>query len=311
MAAEASGRRSSLGRNRVVVVVAAAALIAVSYSVWRWGRASVNDVPPHAVPLTSVPGVVHSPSLSPDGNYVAFTWSGPNGDNIDIYVQQIGAGSPHRLTSDPDNDYGPSWSPDGLTIAFLRRGPAGQIEAWRIAPLGGTERKLADIRPQRALLRPDALSWCPDSSCVLVTDSGIDERDAVFAIAVETGQKRQLTYPRGLVRDSDAAISPDGRHLIFRRDTTPLSGQFFRVSLKTDFTADGEPQPVTPILNAGRASWMPDSREILFASHGALWRLDPLGGGTPMRLPFVGQDGGRRWSRAPQRDASAWSTCAV
>ena len=81
MAAQASGRQSALGRNLVVVVVAAAALVAVSYSAWRWGRASLNDVPPHAVPLTSVPGVVHSPSLSPDGNYVAFTWSGPNRDN--------------------------------------------------------------------------------------------------------------------------------------------------------------------------------------------------------------------------------------
>ena len=36
---------------------------------------------------------------------------------------------------------------------------------------------------------------------------------------------------------------------------------------------------------------MPDSREILFASRGALWRLDALGGGAPMRLAFVGQDG--------------------
>jgi len=36
---------------------------------------------------------------------------------------------------------------------------------------------------------------------------------------------------------------------------------------------------------------MPDSREILFGSRGARWRLDARGGGTPVRLAFVGQDG--------------------
>ena len=68
---------------------------------------------------------------------------------------------------------------------------------------------------------------------------------------------------------------------------------------------------MTPILNAGRASWMPDSREVLFASRGALWRLDALGGGTPMRLPFVGQDGVTPVVARTAEGRRAWSTCAV
>lgn len=36
---------------------------------------------------------------------------------------------------------------------------------------------------------------------------------------------------------------------------------------------------------------MPDGREFVFNTHGALWRLDAIRGGTPVRLPFVGQDG--------------------
>ena len=31
--------------------------------------------------------------------------------------------------------------------------------------------------------------------------------------------------------DADPAISPDGRSLVFRRDGTPFSGEFYRVSL--------------------------------------------------------------------------------
>ena len=85
---------------------------------------SPDNEPARALPLTSLPGVVRSPSLSPDGSYVAFSWSGPKQENFDIYVQQIGAGAPHRLTIDPANDSSPSWSPDGRTIAFLRRATA-------------------------------------------------------------------------------------------------------------------------------------------------------------------------------------------
>ena len=123
----------------------------------------------------------------------------------------------------------------------------------------------------------------------------------MFAIASDTGEKRQLTRPQGLVRDADATISPDGRHLIFRRDTTPFSGQFFRVSLDAGFVPNGEPVRLTPTLNAGKTAWMPDSREILFGSRGALWRLNALGGGTPVRLAFVGQDGLTPGGRANRR----------
>jgi Tol biopolymer transport system component len=38
--------------------------------------------------------MTRSPSFSPDGNQVAFSWTGPDGGNPDIYIQQIGAGIP-------------------------------------------------------------------------------------------------------------------------------------------------------------------------------------------------------------------------
>ena len=54
---------------------------------------------------------------------------------------------------------------------------------------------------------------------------------------------------------------------------------------------DGEPVRLTATLSAGKPTWMPDSREFLFAARGALWRVDAVKGGAPTRLPFVGQDG--------------------
>ncbi len=284
-------RSFAFSRRWAALFALAPVLAAAVYFVVQSQR--MSSEPLRALPLTSLQGVVRSPSLSPDGNFVVFAWTGPMQDNSDIYVQQIGAGSPHRLTSDPSNDYSPSWSPDGRMIAFLRRVPAGGMSELRvIAPLGGTERKVEEIRPRTAFYRPLSLSWCPDSSCVLVTDSpGEGKWDAAFLIALDTGEKRQLTYPEGQILDVDPAISPDGRSLIFRRDTTPFSGAFYRVSLRANAVPDGEPVRLTSTLSAGKPAWMPDSREILFAARGALWRLDARSGGPPIRLPFVGQDG--------------------
>ena len=270
-----------------------AVVATVLFAALKW-RTPENAEPSRALPLTSLPGVVRSPSLSPDGSYVVFTWNGPQKDNPDLYVQQVGVNAPPlRLTSDPGNDHSASWSPDGRTIAFLRRRPAdGKSEVWRIAPLGGLERKVTDIQPRLAFFRPASIGWCPDSTCLLVTDTtGPGAPDAIFVVTLETGGKRQLTYPEGLVMDADPAVSPDGRSLVFRRDSTPFSGEFFRVSLDGRMNSEGRPVRLTQILYAGKPVWIPDSREVLFSDRRGLWRLDTSNGSAPERLPFVGQDG--------------------
>src|SRR6185503_15384461 len=51
-----------------------------------------------AIPLTTDPGFEGMPSLSPDGSQVAYASGGPQTDNFDIYVKQIGGGPARRLT---------------------------------------------------------------------------------------------------------------------------------------------------------------------------------------------------------------------
>ena len=250
------------------------------------------------MPLTTLPGVQRYPSFSPDGNHVAFTWTGPKQDNPDIYVQQIGAGSPLRLTTDPGNDYNPVWSPDGRWIAFLRsQSEAGKSELRLIPPLGGPERKLAEIRVRGGIcVTPPYLAWCPDSNCLVVTDSpGEGKPDALFVVSLETGEKRQLTNPPPLWpatptrRSLPTAVgwSSAGAPALF-------TGELYRLPLGKGVTAVGEPQRLTPAaLDAGYPAWMPDSKEILFsARRRALWRLVVSGEqAQPARLPFVGEDG--------------------
>jgi Tol biopolymer transport system component len=224
---------------------------------------------------------------------VAFAWTGPKQDNQDIYVHQIGAGAPLRLTTDPAEDRGASWSPDGRAIAFLRPGKDGlKTEVRLIPPLGGVERKIGDIEPRRRPFAAMTVGWCQDSTCVLVTDSpGPGQSDALFALAIDSGEKRQLTFPPELLSDVDPAVSPDGRSLIFRRNTTPFTGAFHRVALGGGTVPQGEPVRLTPSQGGGAATWTRDGRDVVFASNRVLWRFDATKGGAPTRLASIGQDG--------------------
>ena len=288
-----------LRRRRWAWAALLPALVVAGFFAWRAWRAPESTEPVRAVPLTTLPGVAHYPSLSPDGNYVAFTWNGPRQDNPDIYVQQIGVGSPLRLTTDPSNDYNPVWSPDGRWIAFLRRQTEQDSELRLIPPLSGPERKLTEIRVRGGhSVTPPYLAWCPESNCLVVTDSPGDRKpDALFVISLESGEKRQLTNPTfPAAGDANPAVSPDGSWLVFRRGSGIYAGELYRLPLGRGLTAAGEPRRLTPpALDVNNPTWMPDSKEILFSARGSLWRLvvvgEKPGESQPARLPFVGEDG--------------------
>jgi len=281
------------GRSRWMWAVAASLVLAlIAFVGWQTWRPQGSGTPLRAVPMTSLPGVTRSPSFSPDANQVAFSWTGPAGNNQDIYVQQIGTTTQLRLTTDPANDYSPLWSPDGRWIAFLRGELDGQQSELRLVPpLTGPERKLIDIHPS-GFLRPVTLAWCPDSSCLIVTDSlGEKQPDALFVVALDSGQRRPLT--RGSqFSDNDPAISPDGKWLVFRREVAPFAGQLNLLALGSGVTASGEPRPITPVdLYAYNPRWMPNSAEIVFSAKQRLWTLGIIGNASPEVLPFAGEDG--------------------
>jgi Tol biopolymer transport system component/tRNA A-37 threonylcarbamoyl transferase component Bud32 len=265
--------------------------------------------PLQAVPLNTLPGVQRYPSFSPDGNHVAFTWNGPKQDNTDIYVQQIGAGTPLRVTRDPKNDYNPVWSPDGRWIAFLRVQSEGRSELLLIPPLGGPERKLTEVRVRGVFVPAPYLAWCPDSECLVVTDSPRESKPlALFVVSRETGEKRQLTNPQSpAAGDAHPAVSPDGRWLVFRRCPSGIfSGELYRLPLGRGLTAAGQPKRLTqPTLDARYPAWMPNSKEIVFSARGHLWRMSITPEQTAVRLPFVGEDGIMPVVSRPQRGQPA------
>jgi Tol biopolymer transport system component/predicted Ser/Thr protein kinase len=280
--------------------------LAAGFLAWQTRRPPPTGEPLRADSLTTFPGIERYPSFSPDGNHVAFMWTGPRQDNADIYVQMLGAGSavgePLRLTSDPGTEQNPVWSPDGRWIAFLQGESAqslvlaaGQAELRLIPPLGGPQRKVADLQVRWINpISPSLIAWCPASDCLVVTEfEGEGKPVALFLRSLDTGERRQLTYPDASVfGDSNPVFSPDGRSLVFQRNASGPGAELHWLPLQRDLTGDGPSRLLVPAtLNAIGPAWTPDSREILFSAKGGLWRLAVAGDSAPARLPFVGEDG--------------------
>jgi Tol biopolymer transport system component/DNA-binding winged helix-turn-helix (wHTH) protein len=276
-------------------------LLLLAVSAWYLSRLLTKPGPTYpdliAVPLTTDPGYEGMPSLSPDGSQVAYTSGGPQNDNFDIYVKQIGGGPPIRLTSDPAVDKFPAWSPDGRWIAFVRERGDKQ-EVLLIPALGGPERKLAQIASDSndLSLRPPYLSWSPDSKYLVTVDSAsAGEPLGLFVLSVATGEKRRLTTPATpALADGNPAVSPDGRLLAFVRVISAGNTQLYVLPLSEDCRPTGEmrrldvPQPwvVSP-------AWTADGREIICNAgapwwEGTLWRVSVSGSEKPAPLASLG-----------------------
>ncbi len=93
MLAGTSTPRSSFNGRRIWVW-GTAALLVIVVAVMAWvfrGGSKKPATRPEVVPLTTYAGIEQSPSFSPDGNQLAFSWNGEKQDNFDIYLKLIGS----------------------------------------------------------------------------------------------------------------------------------------------------------------------------------------------------------------------------
>jgi DNA-binding winged helix-turn-helix (wHTH) protein/Tol biopolymer transport system component len=230
-------RRSLVPPRSAWAAVILAALLAGS-ALYRQTR---PDPMPEVVPLTSLTGAEWDPALSSDGRQVAFCWDGEGEPGL--YVKIVGGNEHVRLAGGSAGVFNPAWSPDGREIAFLRHADPAQLDIHEIvvvSALGGAERRLGTT-----LSEGHGLDWSPDGGLLaFVNKIAAGAPDAIFVLAMASGQRRQLTTPpqtTQLAGDRQPAFSPDGRSVAFVR----YHGRSIASDVFVQSVAAGDPRPLT------------------------------------------------------------------
>ncbi len=312
-------KRHKLGVG-VVLAILVAAVAGLGYGLYKLiGQSQAPNRAtgraPRVVPLTSYPGDECCPSFSPDGNQVAYVWSGEKGDNYDIYIKLIDAGSPLRLTTNPGSDTVPAWSPDGRYLAFVRHS-RGEQGIFLVPALGGAERALYSSTAG-TIEFVGGVAWSPDGELLAFSEKASPQGPfSIWLLSVGSAEKRRLTsMPAGNYGDNTPAFSPDGKTLAFIRWTNINGvGEIYLLPV-----AGGEPRRLTSDnRRVSGLAWMPDGREIIYSSNlggsFGLWRI-PVSGGTPEQVtaagssvisPAIARQGNRMAYVQLKGDADIW-----
>jgi Tol biopolymer transport system component/DNA-binding winged helix-turn-helix (wHTH) protein len=226
-------------------------------------------------------------AFSPEGSQVAFVWTGDGQvrERNHIYVSQVGAGSPRRLTNSEWWELAPVWSPDGKYIAFMRFSDDRKEDGIYIASsLGGSERRVYPI--PESFRTTKEMDWSPDGKYLAFAErNSPSEAATVYLLSLDNLEKHALTIPPpAILGDSNPVFSPDGKSIAFLRDYLDTQ-EIFAVPVE-----GGTPRQITfdkrMILGV---SWNADGRDLIFSSNRggspSLWRISARGG-TPERLPL-------------------------
>ena len=211
-----------------------------------------------------------SPSVSPDGSWIAFHRRTSEDTHWQIFVTNIDSGVERQLMCHSDNGWSPTWSPDGRSIAFARG--SGGNDIWTINVETGEAESLKDKYD-----RDDAYpSWSSDGDTIAFARSNYDPRRSR---AYNSRNPREIRILTGVASDATTGLgvvlltkgyeegdytapdwSPDGDNIAY---SISLKGSEYRHIAVMD--KDGNKlQQLTREHHDDDPSWSPDDKWIAF-----------------------------------------------
>jgi len=256
------------------IVLAGIAGISVAY----FGRGSVPVVasadqqPENKVTLLTNGSFVYGASISPDGNYFAYSEIDTEGSRL--YVQQTGQSSRvERVSMSDQRISGATFTPDGRSIYFLGSPKdAGEATLFRIPTIGGTT-------PTKLLSGAtiSTISFSPDGKEMAFTRTNAND-DTAIVIADKDGRtQRDLVNRRGLATiSSSAAWSPDGTRIVFSEQSRTNSSVSSRLKIVDVASGNVSPLSEESWETVNRIEWIPDGSGIIIVATRSVDREIPV-----------------------------------
>ena len=166
----------------------------------------ISLAPLSAISATEPVQMVSDPSISPDGNRIAFTW------RDDIWTASIEGGAIVRLTTDDGRDSQPHFSPDGESIAYISN-RTGSDQIFVVDASGGT--------PKQITFHTEGYSlhdWFPDGKHLLASgnrDHYWRGSERLMKVSVD---KRAADVVLADATATDASLDRKGKKVLFVRE---------------------------------------------------------------------------------------------
>lgn len=214
------------------------------------------------LPITQTSAVIPGFDVSPDGRRLVYYTFAPQED---LFVIQTDGTGLRRLTNDEYRDRGPRWSPDGTRIAFYSN-HNDKYEIWTIHADGG-QLEQQTLIPDWPVYNP---IWSPRGR-LLTCD--LEENQALIDLTLPVAERRPVFLP------------PADRGMGFTARSWSSDGRWLAGRLHSP---DGQPVPgvvlysladkrYVRVTDRGEwATWLSDSRRLLYQDRGNILLLDTL-----------------------------------
>ena len=204
-----------------------------------------------SVPRDLTPGDYDSPvfslggqddyAFSPDGQEICYTSNHDKNPaastNNDLWIVSINGGTAKNLTADnPASDSTPLYSPDGRFIAYrAQQRPGYESDRFRLMLYDrktGEKKDLTESFDHWV----GSFAWVPDSRTIYFSAEH-KRHSLIYAVGGFSGGA--VISTRTLVGgfDDDVAVAPDGKRLVFSRNSIAAPNEIY----EADATADGCP----------------------------------------------------------------------
>jgi Tol biopolymer transport system component len=219
------------------------------------------------------PAWYNNVKLSPDGRRVATDQTDPDGQNIDVWVQDPARGGTTRLTFDPALDVTPVWRPDGKQVMLSSNRSLTFHLYLKNGDGSGSEEEIADGGSSQF----NALDWSRDGKYVLIRKG-----QELWYLARPERSAKPLIQANWVIRTGQ--FSPDGRWVSYASNETGRMevyvSPFLRGNGKWQISTGGGQEPI----------WRKDGKELFYlASDGTMMAVPVTTGasfaaGSPVAL---------------------------